>query len=642
MTISAEEDNMKPTFRRFRDGEQAPDSWRDAIFQAGHSHKCPTYVQRTPPCQGSCPSGEDIRGWLDVVRGLDRPVAGITWQEYAFRRLSDANPFPAVMGRVCPAPCEGGCNRNDVDDYVGINAVEQFIGDTALNEAYRFDPPAQESGKRVAIIGGGPAGLSCAYQLRRRGHKPTVIEKQAALGGMLRYGVPSYRVPAGVLDGEIQRILDMGVEVRSNCQAGRDLSLEDLQHEFDAVFWAIGTQLGRKLPIPGADAPNCVGGIEFLRDFNEGHLKSVPQRIVVIGGGDTSVDVTTVARKLSGLDSGPAGEPSTYTADAVLSSAARSGWKVTLTTIFPLDRMQASAREVADARSLNVEIHGGVMPVEVLAGKDGYARGVRYAACDVVRNAPVRNESGKEFEIEADLVVFAVGQKGDLTGLEALDNGRDAIGADSLFEVPGRPGHFAGGDIVTPHLLTTAIGHGWIAAEGIDAYLSGTEPNKRPKVDKHHFNLLDALRRAGIELDGYDHRPAGGTADAGFAVHNFENRANREIVKSSDLFLGHFAYLPRIERVERRLADVFLDGGERIQTLLEEQAQAEAKRCMSCGLCVECDNCMIYCPQTAVKKVPKAQHAIGRYVFTDYSRCIGCHVCRDVCPTGYIQMGLGE
>ncbi len=642
MAGTAEGQKGKPTFRRYRDGDATPASWREAIFQASHSHKCPTYVQRTPPCQGSCPSGEDIRGWLDVARGLDKPAAGQSWQEYAFRRLTEANPFPAAMGRVCPAPCEKGCNRNDVDDHVGINAVEQYIGDTALRYGYRFDPPVKETGRKVAVIGGGPAGLSAAYQLRRRGHKPTIIEEKAQLGGMLRYGVPRYRVPADVLDGEVRRILDMGVEVRANCRVGKDISLEDLARDYDAVFWGIGTQIGRKLPIPGADASNCVDGIEFLHAFNAGRLSVVPERIIVIGGGDTSIDVTTVAKKLAGEDA-TAGKPSSYTAETVTAQAAFGGAHVTLTTIFPLDNMQASPREVADARSLNVDIHGGVMPVEILLDDKGYARGVRYAACGVdKKNLPVRIEGGKEYEIECDMVIFAVGQKGDMAGLDALNNGRDAISAGGVFEVPGHPGHFVGGDIVTPHLLTTAIGHGWIAAEGIDAYLAGAEPAKRPKVDKHQFDLLQALHHAGLELSDYNHEAVHGTSEAGFAVHNFENRAGREIIKSSEMFLGHFSPTPRIEREERRLSDVFAEGGERIRTLLEEQAVAEAKRCMSCGLCVECDNCVVYCPQTAVKKVSKAERAIGRYVFTDYSRCIGCHVCRDVCPTGYIQMGLGE
>ena len=170
------------TFRKFRDGDHRWPDLESQIFEADHSHKCPTYVHRTPPCQGSCPAGEDVRGWLQVVRGLEKPPEGMSWQEYTFRRATDANPFPAQMGRVCPAPCEDGCNRNEVEDFVGINSVEQFIGDSAIAESFAFAPPERETGKRIAIVGGGPAGLTAAYQLRRRGHRCTVYDDHEALG----------------------------------------------------------------------------------------------------------------------------------------------------------------------------------------------------------------------------------------------------------------------------------------------------------------------------------------------------------------------------------------------------------------------------------------------------------------------------
>ncbi|MBT8069996.1 MAG: FAD-dependent oxidoreductase, partial [Gammaproteobacteria bacterium] len=203
------------TKRRYKDGDNKHRPWVEEIFTADESHKCPTYVHRAPPCQGSCPSGEDIRGWLNIVRGIEKPPADTTWQEYAFSRVAEANPFPAIMGRVCPAPCEDGCNRNEVEDHVGINSVEQFIGDYGLEHGLKLHPPGEDTGKKVAIIGSGVAGLSCAYQLRRMGHACTVFERQEKLGGMMRYGIPGYRVPDEVLDGEIQRILDMGVEVRN-------------------------------------------------------------------------------------------------------------------------------------------------------------------------------------------------------------------------------------------------------------------------------------------------------------------------------------------------------------------------------------------------------------------------------------------
>ncbi|MBF2760659.1 MAG: FAD-dependent oxidoreductase, partial [Ectothiorhodospiraceae bacterium AqS1] len=276
------------TFRKFKEGDDRWPSWESSIFDADHSHKCPTYVQRTPPCQGSCPSGEDIRGWLQIVRGLEKAPEGMSWQEYAFRRLTEANPFPSQMGRVCPAPCEDGCNRNEVEDFVGINAVEQFIGDTAIGCDFSFPPPAAESGKRIAIIGGGPAGLTAAYQLRRLGHRCTIHDDHEALGGMMRYGIPGYRTPRRLLDHEIDRILALGgIETRLKVRVGRDIGVEDIEREYDAVLWTIGCQSGRPLPVPGGDAPNCVSGVKFLEAFNEGRLKVTAEKVVCIGGGDT-------------------------------------------------------------------------------------------------------------------------------------------------------------------------------------------------------------------------------------------------------------------------------------------------------------------------------------------------------------------
>ncbi|HUW38705.1 MAG TPA: FAD-dependent oxidoreductase, partial [Rhodocyclaceae bacterium] len=298
MSTTSEHLSTDLSFRRYREGDEKWKRWQDKIFEGDHSYKCPTYIQAVPPCQGSCPSGEDIRSWLNIVRGIEKPPAGVPWQEYAFRRLTEANPFPAVMGRVCPAPCQSGCNRNEVEDFVGINSVEHFIGEWALAHKLGFPRPERETGKKIAIIGGGPAGLACAYQLRRKGHGCTIFDSNEHLGGMMRYGIPGYRTPRDVLDGEIKRIIDMGVEVRLNTQVGKDVSLEQLRRDFDAVFVGLGAQSGSPLPIPGGEAPNCIDGITFLRAFNDGRLKHVGKRVVVVGGGDTAMDVAAVARRL--------------------------------------------------------------------------------------------------------------------------------------------------------------------------------------------------------------------------------------------------------------------------------------------------------------------------------------------------------
>ena len=653
MATPSDEMNEKLTWRRFEDGEHQWDSYTDKIFNEDTSHKCPTYVHKTPPCQGSCPSGEDIRGWLAIVRGIEKPAEGMEMGEYAFQRSTDANPFPSMMGRVCPAPCQDGCNRNEVEDFVGINAVEQWIGDNALSNGYKFKAGA-DTGKKVAVIGGGPAGMAAAYQLRRKGHAVAVFESQPELGGMMRYGIPNYRIPRDKLGGEIQRILDMGnIDVHTSTRVGEDVTVEDLERDYDAILWAVGCWTGRGLPVPGwENTPNCVSGVAFLKAFNEGRMKVTADRVVCVGGGDTSIDVVSVARRLGHIEqTNPTDRPELVVQDGFVAhdsaiTAAAQGAEVTLTSLFPKENMTAAEHEVHDALHEGVTILDGVMPVEVVLGDDGRATALKIAKCEMVDGRPTPIE-GTEQVLEADLIVSAIGQGGDLSGLEALDNGRGLINADSFYQVPDREKHFAAGDIIRPHLLTTAIGQASIASDSIHEYLTKTEHKKRPKVDVHHFNLDAKLEEAGLTPDGFDVGERGdlrGTSDGNWAVHNYEDRSFAEVIPHDELFLGHFDYTPRIARKEEvpSADDVLGHFHERLIGLEEAQAVDEAKRCMSCGMCFECDNCVIFCPQDAVYRVKKTESTTGRYVATDYDRCIGCHICADVCPTGYIKMGLGE
>jgi len=641
------------TFRKFKDGEYKYQRKGDDIFNEDKSFKCPTYVHRTPPCQGSCPSGEDIRGWLQIVRGIEKPTGDISMEEYAFRRSTDANPFPAMMGRVCPAPCEDGCNRNNVEDFVGINSVEQFIGDSAYEGKFKFAAPDTMSGKKVAIIGGGPAGMAAAYQLRRKGHASVVFDDHEDLGGMMRYGIPGYRTPRDVLNHECQRILEMGhIETRLGIRVGKDISIEDLEKEFDAILWAVGCKSGRKLPVPGSDAPNCVSGVQFLEAFNKGTLKVTADRVVCVGGGDTSIDVVSVARRLGKIENLnkevlPEQVIGGYVAHDSAFAAAREGADVTLTSLFAREEMTATEHEVMDALHEGVRIDNGVMPLEVILGDDGRAIALKMAKCEMVDGRPVPVE-GSEYEIECDLIVSAIGQGGDLSaGLESLDNGRGLIDADAYYQLPNREGHFAAGDIIRPHLLTTAIGQASIAADSIDHYLKREAQKKRPKVDVHHFELLKKLHEANLdpeEFNADDPDELRGTFDGNWAVHNYEDRSSAEIIASDRLFLGHFPYTPRNLRSSSgpSAEEVLGHFAERGVGLTREQAVNEAERCMSCGMCFECDNCVIYCPQDAIFRVKKDRATTGRYVDTDYNKCIGCHICSDVCPTGYIDMAMGD
>jgi NADPH-dependent glutamate synthase beta subunit-like oxidoreductase len=637
----------KLTFRRYRDNDEKYTRWSEDIFNEDTTYKCPTYVHRTPPCQGSCPSGEDIRGWLQIVRGIEKPPADMNWQEYAFRRSTDANPFPSIMGRVCPAPCQEGCNRNEVEDFVGINSVEQFIGDQALEAKLTFEQAEQESGKKVAIVGGGVAGLAAAYQLRRLGHAVSIFDDREELGGMTRYGIPGYRMPRDVMDGEIQRILDMGVDLHMKTRIGRDISFEQLEKDYDAILLAIGAQQGRTLNIPGGDAPNCVSGVAFLAAFNEGRMQKTANKVVVIGGGDTAMDVVSVARRLGHIntphtDDRPEAVIHNLTAHDVATSAKRDGSEVMLIYRRPIEAMPAAEHERITAKKEGITLRGSLAPKSLVIGEDGRATALRVIEVEWA-DGKMTEKEGSEFDIECDLIVPAVGQSGDLTGLESFDNGRGLIDSDKFYQVPDKPGYFVCGDIVRPHLLTTAIGQAAIAVDSIDRYLDRDEFDRRPKVDVHHFNLLDKLRETSLEPEAYDHHQEWGTDAAGFAVHNFEDRSHQEIIPHELLYLGHFPYTPRHKRKETGVGadEVLGHFEERFRGLDEENVRAEAERCMSCGMCFECDNCVIYCPQDAVKRTPKDQTTMGRYVYTDYDRCIGCHICAEVCPTGYINMGMG-
>jgi NADPH-dependent glutamate synthase beta subunit-like oxidoreductase len=644
------ETSQNLTFRRYKDGDSRVRRLNEKIFQASKTYKCPTYIQSTPPCQGSCPAGEDIRGYLAIVRGTEKPPVGtdgkptMPWQEYAWRRLTEANPFPSVMGRVCPAPCETGCNRNEVEDHVGINSVEHFLGEYAIANNLKFAKPlVAASGKSVAILGGGPAGLSCAYQLALKGHDVTIFDEREFLGGMMRYGIPGFRTPRDVLDAEIQRILDVGVKTRMRTRVGTDITL-------DAVFLGLGAQAGRALPIADSDAPNVVTATAFLKAFNDGRLQHVGKRVVVVGGGDTSIDVATVARRLGHIKHAKPTDAEAaiagHLAHDVATISAKEGAEVTLTSVFNIDKMQANKHEIDQALAEGIHIHGSLMPIGVVRDANGRATALRVQQCEAKVTGgklEIKPVEGSERDIEADLIVSAIGQAVDFTGLEQFNNGKGAVSTDRNYVVAGQQGVFAGGDVIRPHLLTTAIGHGSIAADGIHNYLLGQDLEKRPKIDAHQFDLIRKLAEKGLEPKE-THEPLRGTYNSNVAVHNFDDRSDRYIIPHDKLFLGHFSHVDRNKRDVITLdKDSALDNfQDRLGKLDEKMAVAEAKRCMSCGMCFECDNCVVYCPQTAVYRVKKGESTTGRYVATDYNKCIGCHICADVCPTGYIQMGLGE
>ena len=249
----------------------------------------PIYLDMLPPCNAGCPAGENIQEWLRLIKAGQH--------EAAWRQLTADNPFPAIHGRVCYHPCETACNRKDLDSAVSIHSVERYLGDLALERGWRFEAPRRDSGRRVLIIGAGPSGLSAAYHLRRLGHEVEIHDSADAPGGMMRYGIPEYRLPRDVLDAEVARITDMGVVIRNNAPV-TDLLATQVAGRFDAVFVAIGAHLSKRVDIPSADATKMVDAVSFLRDVAKGERPVIGRRVAVYGGGNTAMDAARVARRL--------------------------------------------------------------------------------------------------------------------------------------------------------------------------------------------------------------------------------------------------------------------------------------------------------------------------------------------------------
>ena len=413
----------------------------------------PVYVDRMPPCNNACPAGENIQSWLYQAEDGG--------YEAAWRALMRDNPFPAVMGRVCYHPCEDACNRASLDHAVGIDSVERFLGDTAIAHGWRVDVTVPWSGKRVLVVGAGPSGLSAAHHLRLMGHDVTVFDAGAQPGGMMRFGIPRYRLPREVLDAEISRIIEMGVHmVLDRTVDNLEATIRD--GAFDAAFVAVGAHIGRHADIPAGDAARIVDAVSMLRGMEGEERPLLGRRVVVYGGGNTAMDAARTARRLGAKDT------------VVVYRRTR-------------ERMPAHVIEVEEA------LEEGVL-MRWLSTIRRADKGKLIIERMELDETGFPQPTGILEELEADTVILALGQEVDLSLLNGLSDitVEDGVVAVGPTMMTGHRGVFAGGDMVpAERTVTVAVGHGKKAARNIDAWLRGTAYAPAAKHELAAFDMLN-------------------------------------------------------------------------------------------------------------------------------------------------------
>jgi NADPH-dependent glutamate synthase beta subunit-like oxidoreductase len=424
----------------------------------------PVYVDLLPPCNAGCPAGENIQAWLAHVEGGRH--------EAAWRALVADNPLPAVHGRVCYHPCESVCNRTELDSAVSIHSVERFLGDLAVEQGWLLAPPPARHGRRVLVIGAGPSGLSAAYHLARLGHEVEIRDAGSEPGGMMRYGIPAYRLPREVLDAELQRIVDLGVRITGGHRV-EDLDAERREGGFDAVFVAVGAHLSKRVDIPARDTGRIIDALSFLRSVASGERPAIGRRVAVYGGGNTAMDAARTARRLGADDA------------LIVYRRTRA-------------QMPAHEEEAVDAESEGVRINW----LRTITAFDGPTLTVEAMELD---ESGFPQPTGRFEDLAADTVILALGQETDtafLREVPGVDFTRDGTVVVSSSMMTGCAGVFAGGDMVpAERTVTVGVGHGKKAARHIDSWLRGDMSPPAPKHQPATFESLhlwyfgDAARR---------------------------------------------------------------------------------------------------------------------------------------------------
>jgi 2-oxoacid:acceptor oxidoreductase delta subunit (pyruvate/2-ketoisovalerate family) len=535
----------------------------------------PEHHAQAAPCRAACPAGEDPQAWIAALQAGDERAA---WET-----LADVNPMPAVTGRVCPHPCEMGCNRARYDEPIGIHGLERWLGDEALRRGWehtRIVVPEGARRGRVAVVGAGPAGLSAAYQLARRGHSVTLFEKLPEVGGLLRSAIPFTRLPRDVLDRELERLCAIGFDLRTRQTLGREVHLGELRTSFDAVFLGPGTERAKPWSIDGAVPAEEHEGLALLKEWILHGSLPAPKSVAIHGGGNTAVDLARLWKR------GGVADVHVVTASALPGPGVEKN-----------DVLNVVPRELEQALEEGVVFHEHRTIQRLIV------RGSRVVGLEMVRLRKLPDGSGHKrrvaFEgteqvLHVDLVVSAVGECVEPVGLEALLRGRSYFAADEWGRVETSDSLapvFAGGDARGDRgTVSAAIGDGRNAALAIDAWIRGSElavPSRHTiPFTKLHLGYFEPAKRRALPV------------------------------------------LAIAERTDHREIEGGYDGGE---------ADAEAARCFSCGNCLACDNCWTLCPDAAVLKTRERASDGSHYVF-DYDFCKGCGICATECPSGYIRM----
>jgi NADPH-dependent glutamate synthase beta subunit-like oxidoreductase len=519
------------------------DKW-DPDYRDNNRINC--HETGTAPCKTVCPAHIAVQGYL-------KKASQGKYQE-ALALIKKQNPFPAVCGRICNRRCEDACTRGTIDQAVAIDAVKKFIAEQDLHAETRYIPPVvipasihmDHFSQKIAIIGGGPAGLSAAFYLAEKGYRPTVFEKNEMAGGMLRYGIPSYKLEKDVIEAEIDVMREMGVEIKTGVEVGKDITLDELRAQgYKAFYIAIGCSAGRRPGVPGDDAEGTLTAIEYLHEANTGNT-SYTGRVVVVGGGNVAIDAARV-------------------------SARSHAAEVTQLSLESEKEMPASDEEVREAKEDGVVIKNGWGPKEVLT-ENGKVTGVVFKKCLSVKNAEGRfaptYDENETITIPCDRVIFAVGQRsvwGDLLAGASVEFNGPAIVADKLTYQTGQPDVFVGGDVYTgPKFAIDAIAAGHYAAESLHRYVQ----NGHMTIGRNRWEFTE-LDKDNISVPSYD--------NSSRQVEGVDTSVDAKSFKDAHL------------------------------TLTEEQVRKETARCLGCGAtivdenkCIGCGVCTTKCAFDAI------------------------------------------